>query len=116
MQNLNDTERAFVVATLNRSRYFNAQPTYFGTRPVCIETRIGYHDATLYAALLGLNPPRKSGTRWRVRLKGTKAEALLCEYLPELTGRAREMAEAALARAHADETFPPREAAGLQAQ
>ncbi|KUM37700.1 hypothetical protein [Arthrobacter sp. EPSL27] len=115
MQNLNDTERAFVVATLNRSRYFTAQPTYLGTRSVIVETRIGYHDATRYASLLSLNPPRKSGTRWRVRLKGPIAEALLGEFLPELTGRAREHADAALARIHADEP-PRREAADLQSQ
>jgi hypothetical protein len=115
LQNLNETERAFVVATLNRSRYFNAQPTYFGTRSVIVETRIGYHDVTRYASLLGINPPRKNGTRWRVRLKGPKAEALLAEFLPELTGRAREHAEAALARIHADE-LPRRKAADLQAQ
>lgn len=110
MKNLTDTERDFVVSVLNRSRYFNARPTFFGTRHVVIETRIGYHDATRYAELLNLNEPRKNGTRWRVRLKGTKAEALLGGLMPELTGRAREMAEFALARVHADE-LPRREAA-----
>lgn len=110
MQNLNETERAFVISILNRSRYFNAQPTFLGTRSPIVETRLGYHDTTRYAALLDLREPRKSGTRWRTRLKGPKAEALIRECLPELTGRAREHAEATLARINAD-ALPRREAA-----
>lgn len=107
MKNLTATERDFVVSVLNRSRYFNAKPNFFGTRRLIIETRLGFHETTRYAELLNLGEPRKSGTRWRVRMRGTKAEALLRELLPELTGKHREMAEFALSRVHADETFLP---------
>jgi hypothetical protein len=86
-----------VVATLNRARYYNAAPSCFGTRAIIFELRIGYHNATRFAGLLGFNAPRKSGTRWRIRFKGPRAEALLAEYLPELTGAARDRAERALA-------------------
>lgn len=98
MTNLNPTERGFIVDTMNRSRFYNAAPSCFGTRALVFQLRIGYHDATRFAELLGLNPPRKSGTRWQIRFKGPRAEALLAEYLPEMTGAARERAEAALAR------------------
>jgi hypothetical protein len=42
--------------------------------------------------------PAPSGGRWLVRLRGTRAEELLAEALPYLGDRARERAEAALAR------------------
>lgn len=108
MKTLTATERAFVISILDRSRYFNARPTCFNTRHVVIETRLGYHDVKRYNDLFNLGEPKKSGSRWRTRLKGTRAELLLGELLPELTGRAREHAEFALSRVHADETFPPR--------
>jgi hypothetical protein len=106
LTNLNETERAFIVATMNRSRFYNASPSCFGTRALVFQLRIGYHDATRFAELLGLNPPRKSGTRWQIRFKGPRAEALLAEYLPEMTGAARDRAVTALANIEPSQRAP----------
>lgn len=109
MKTLTPTECTFVVSILDRSRYFNASPSGFGTRSPIIETRLGYHDVARYAAIMELGEPKKSGTRWRVRTKGPKAEALNRELLPELNDRAEEHAEYALSQitANAVEWYDP---------
>jgi hypothetical protein len=94
----NDSDRPYVISQINNARFYNASPTCFGTRSLVIDIRRGLHDATRLASLIGASEPRKNGSRWRVRMKGPKAEALLAEVMPFLDDRARERAVAALDR------------------
>lgn len=97
MKDLTPSDLAFVLDAFERRGMFSiAKTAPDGRRRVVVEASIGYHDATRLAALLGATEPRKNGTRWRVRLKGENAEALLRDLMPHFSESSRGYAEAAL--------------------
>lgn len=93
-----ESERAFVVSQIDRARFANDKPNAFGTRRLIIDVRLGVRNANRLYTLINGTTPRPSGGRWLVRLRGTSAEELLCELLPDLSPATRERAAAALAR------------------
>ncbi|WP_164198899.1 hypothetical protein [[Micrococcus luteus] ATCC 49442] len=97
--NLSPADLAFVLDVLERRGLFSAAKTApDGRRRVVVEASLGHHNANRLAALLGATEPRKHGTRWRVRLKGENAEAVLRNLMPHFSEKSRGYAVAALDR------------------
>lgn len=89
-------DRAFILSALDRRALFSAARTADGKRAV-IDVTLGYHDAVKLAALIGATEPTKKGTRWRTRLRGQRAEALLVELMPDFPERTATIARRVVA-------------------
>lgn len=99
MKNLTTDDLAFVLDAFERRGQFSTAKTApDGLRRVIVEASLGFHDATRLADLLGATPPRPNGTRWRTRLRGEAAEAVLQELMPHFSESSRAYAGAALAK------------------
>lgn len=101
--NLNETDLTFVVSMLDKARFYNNKLNAYGTRSLIIDSRSGVRTAHRLGALCGDVVPRPSNRRWRIRIRGAVAEALLTEALPHMSTPKRERAEAALARVAGDD-------------
>lgn len=97
--NLTPADLAFVLdAFERRGLFYTAKTAPEGRRRVVVEATMGYHDASRLAALLGATEPRKRDTKWRVRLKGENAEALLRDLMPHFSESSQGYAEATLSK------------------
>lgn len=94
--NFTPADLAFILDALDRRGRFSAARTADGKRAV-VEATLGYHDAVRLAALIGGTEPAKNGTRWRTRLRGARAEALLGELLPHFPERSAAIARRVVA-------------------
>ena len=107
---------AFVVDMLDKARYYNDKPNAYGSRRLIIDSRSGVRTAHRLGAIAGGIIPRPSGGRWRIRIRGSVAEAILTEALPHMSTAKANRAADALALVHADELPRREEAADLQTQ
>lgn len=99
---------SFVVSMLDKARYYNDRPNHYGTRRLIIDSRSGVRDAHRLGAICGGIIPHPSDRRWRIRIRGTVAEAVLAEALPHISTRTRARADAALARVEIAKTSDSR--------
>lgn len=86
----------FTVSQIDRARFYNSKPNAYGTRRLYVDVRLGVRNANRLGTIFGGVIPRPCGGRWRVRIGGTRAEAILAEVMPHLSLATRERAEAAL--------------------
>jgi len=94
---MNPANLPFLLDALERRGQFSASKTTDGFRAV-VEVSTGYHDAVRLAEILGAHEPRKHGTRWRIRVRGAAAEALLGELMPHFSDRSAVLARRVLAK------------------
>lgn len=95
---IDPADLAFVASMLDKARYYNDKPTASGTSRLIIDSRSGVRDAHRLGAICGGIVPHPSKRRWRIRIRGAVAEAILTEALPHLSTRKAARAASALAR------------------